>query len=171
MNDWTKVVTNPLGLAGFALFLVFSVLARVKRQDERRWLSPLAMTAAFVALLGGLAIAYVHVPMPPTRSAETSKAPSQQQTDEVKQSTRGAGSPAVQGVHGDVTITIDQTSGQDKPQKPAAKMTLEQLQFLEQQIGQLTQRTEVGPTAATFPSGTAFLVGWALAPATKRTQV
>jgi tetratricopeptide (TPR) repeat protein len=114
---WTKVVTNPLGLAGFALFLVFSVLARVKRHDERRWLSPLVVTAALLALLGGLTIAYVQVPKP----AQTSKAPSQPQPNQAQHSTSGAGSPAVQGVQGDVTITIDQSSGQDKSQKPAAK--------------------------------------------------
>ena len=59
MQDWTKVVTEPLGLAGFALFLVFGVLARVKKQDERRWLGPLASGMAVLALLGGLTLAYV----------------------------------------------------------------------------------------------------------------
>ena len=50
MAPWTKVVTNPLGLAGFALFLVFGYLAKIKRNDERRWLSPVAFAIAAVAL-------------------------------------------------------------------------------------------------------------------------
>jgi transposase len=80
------------------------------------------------------------------------------------------------------------------------QMALEQLQFLEQQIGQLDQElatllhphqdavqrlaevpglgvdsaqqiiAEVGPTAATFPSGEQLSSGWAPVPATKRAQ-
>jgi hypothetical protein len=45
----------------------------------------------------------------------------QQPTNKVQQSTSGAGSPAVQGVQGDVTITVDQSSGEAKPKKPAEK--------------------------------------------------
>src|SRR6516165_10376701 len=39
----------------------------------------------------------------------------QQPTNKVQQSTSGPGSPAVQGVQGDVTITVDQRSGDAKP--------------------------------------------------------
>src|SRR5271157_249610 len=53
MSEWTKVVTSPLGLAGFALFLVFGYLAKLKRSNERRWLAPLAVFAAIAALVGG----------------------------------------------------------------------------------------------------------------------
>lgn len=45
----------------------------------------------------------------------------QQPTNKVQQSTSGAGSPAVQGVQGDVSITVDQSSGEAKPQKPPQK--------------------------------------------------
>jgi len=58
MQDWTKVVTHPLGLAGFALFLVFSLVARVKRRDERRWIFPVSLVMAVLALGGGLSLAY-----------------------------------------------------------------------------------------------------------------
>lgn len=58
MPDWTKVVTEPLGLAGFALFLVFGLLSRLKGKDERRWLPLFSGVLAFVALLGGLGIAF-----------------------------------------------------------------------------------------------------------------
>lgn len=45
----------------------------------------------------------------------------EQPTNKVQQSTSGPGSPAVQGVQGDVTITIDQSTGQVKPKKSEEK--------------------------------------------------
>ena len=124
MADWSKVVTEPLGLAGFALFLVFGVLARAKRNDERRWLGPLASAMAVVALVGGLTLAYlktsriVAAQPPPAVPVATQK----QTNSEVKQTTTGPGSPAVQGVQGDVTITVDQSSGtyKKRPSKAAS---------------------------------------------------
>lgn len=123
MIGWTKVVTDPLGLAGFALFLVFGYLAKVKRADERRWLAPLAVLAAIGALIGGLAMSYVRVPKPAVPSAQTGKAPAQQQRNKAQQSSSGPGSPNVQGIQGDVTITVDQTTGQTKPPRSAEKKT------------------------------------------------
>ena len=114
MSEWIKVVTDPLGLAGFALFLVFAALARLKRRDERQWLGRLAAAMAIGALAGGMLLAYFKiarvrvVASPPSSSAPVS---SQQQTNQVQQTTTGQGSPAVQGVQGDVTITVDQSSG------------------------------------------------------------
>ena len=125
MSEWAKVVTQPLGLVGFGLFLVFGYLAKVKRQDERRWLSPVAIAFAAVALIGGLALAYLQTPKPPTPAVQTSTPPppSRQQTNKVQQSSSGNGSPNVQGVQGDVTITVDQSNGKTntKGKKPAEK--------------------------------------------------
>jgi hypothetical protein len=45
----------------------------------------------------------------------------QQPTNKLQQSTSGAGSPNVQGVQGDVNITVDQSNGEAKPKKPAEK--------------------------------------------------
>lgn len=47
----------------------------------------------------------------------------QEPTNKVQQSTTGPGSPAVQGVQGDVTITVDQSTGEAKPKKPGEKKT------------------------------------------------
>src|ERR1035438_3523178 len=83
MTPWTKVVTDPLGLTGFALFLVFGYLAKVKRNDERRWLSPVAFAIATVALIGGLVVAYVKVPnlsLQPSKPANLQCRPSSRQT-------------------------------------------------------------------------------------------
>jgi hypothetical protein len=120
MNLWTKVVTHPLGLAGFVLFLIFGYLARSKRQNEHRWLAPVAFAIATVALIGGLFLAYVEVPKPPPPSVQISQpaAPAPQQTNQqVQQTSTGNGSPNVQGVQGDVTITVDQSTGQATTKK------------------------------------------------------
>ena len=45
----------------------------------------------------------------------------QQPTNRVQQNTSGPGSPAVQGAQGDMTITVDQSSGEAKQKKPAEK--------------------------------------------------
>ena len=110
MTQWIRVVTEPLGLAGFALFLVFGYLAKAKSNDERRWLSPVAVALAVIALAGGLAPAYVQATKPATQSSSTGKTPQTeaQQTNKVEQSSTGPGSPNVQGVQGDVNITVDQ---------------------------------------------------------------
>jgi hypothetical protein len=127
MQDWTKVITEPLGLGGFALFLVFGVLARAKRGDERRWLAPVAMGMAVVALAGGLILAFLKTSSESTQRvtpAAAAPTPIPTQVNQVEQKTSGAGSPAVQGVQGDVTITVDQ-GGDTWKKKPAVKKTAE----------------------------------------------
>jgi hypothetical protein len=122
MSEWVKVVTNPLGLAGFALFLVFAFLAKVKGKNSPRWPALVAVTMAVVALVGGLALAYRQgsSPSPAQTQPGPPPAPAKQQTNQkIEQTTSGPGSPAVQGVQGDVNITVDQSSSSGKPQNPA----------------------------------------------------
>ena len=54
MDKWIDVVTNPLGIAGFALFLVFTFVSRSQRPRERN----VFMVFAAVALLAGLGLAF-----------------------------------------------------------------------------------------------------------------
>jgi hypothetical protein len=109
MSEWVEVVTQPLGLVGFGLFLVFGYLGKVKRQDERRGLSRIAFTLAALALIGGLGIAYVQIPRP--KRPNDTEQPKPPHKVKVQQNSTGPGSPNVQGVSGDVTITVDQSSG------------------------------------------------------------
>lgn len=120
MSEWTKVVTDPLGLAGFALFLVFGLLAQLKRREERQWVARLAAGMAIVTLAGGMVLAYFKTARPAVSPPQSSSAPvrPQQQMNQVQQTTTGPGSPAVQGVQGDVTITIDQSSGKTGTKTP-----------------------------------------------------
>lgn len=122
MSEWTGVITNPLGLAGFALFLIFGQLARVKRSNERRWLAPAAAIIAIAALAGGLVLDYVQVTKQVSPSAQVNRPTmTYQQTNTVQQTSSGNGSPNVQGVQGDVTITVDQSKGKTDSRKTLAE--------------------------------------------------
>jgi hypothetical protein len=121
MDGWTEIVTHPLGLAGFALFIVFSLLARMGSSGRWPWLAPAAVTMAFIALLGGLGLAFrqshqTAVQEKPDRAAgekpistEDSQTPGQTppgQPTTIQQQTSGSQSPAVSNIQGDVNITI-----------------------------------------------------------------
>jgi hypothetical protein len=121
ISEWTKVVSNPLGLAGFALFLVFAYLAKVKSADERRWLSPAAVLVALAALLGGLLIAYAQIPKPALPAQTNGASPSQQMPRRVEQISTGEGSPNIQGVQGNITLTIDQSKAKTAPEPASAR--------------------------------------------------
>ena len=61
MNPHLKdIVTDPLGLAGYALFLVFGILTIVvkNRKKESKWIISAGFSLAFLCALGGLAIAW-----------------------------------------------------------------------------------------------------------------
>jgi hypothetical protein len=120
MTPWTKVVTDPLGLAGFALFLIFGLVAKLTNKSERQWVSRTAVVAAVFTLVSCLALAFLRttrsMPQPAGKNV-TAGTTSSQQSNEVHQSTSGPGSPAVQGVQGNVTVVVDQSSGQPSPGK------------------------------------------------------
>jgi len=59
--DWSKVVTDPLGLVGFALALVFGVASQIVRRrhgTRGQWMVVAAYVLAAVSVVSGLAIAY-----------------------------------------------------------------------------------------------------------------
>jgi hypothetical protein len=121
MSEWTKILTHPLGLTGFALFLVFGLFAKLKRRDEQRWLFMCAVVMAFIALVGGLSLAYVQMRSASATTISPAKpGPSPaplQDGGNTQQVSTGAGSPNVKGVNGDVNITIDQSSGKVEDRK------------------------------------------------------
>jgi len=74
-------------------------------------------------LLGGLLIDFKQVAQPssqPPQAIQAQPSAKQQTNSNVQQSSTGDGSPNVQGVQGDVTITADQSKGKTEAQKPAA---------------------------------------------------
>lgn len=125
LTDWTKVITNPLGLAGFSLFLIFGFIGRLKLSQKRPWIVIVAFAMSAVSLLGGLLLAYSKAST--EKTAQSPTAPADNQTcSQVEQSSTGNASPNVNCVKGPVTITIDQSSGSPKttsnaPSAPSEK--------------------------------------------------
>jgi hypothetical protein len=123
--EWTKVLVHPLGLVGYALFLLFGLVARAKRRDERRWLLPAVLTAAAAALFGGLGLAYrdvdhkdqetVHGSSTPTPTPTPSPLQVKQKIGLVKQHSSGACSPNVVTA-GSVTVTCSEANARPKEQ-------------------------------------------------------
>ena len=101
--DWTKVVTQPVGLAGYALSLVFGYVAKATKSQERPWLAPAAFLLAAVALFGGLFLSYRS-----TATAAVAPPPVTCNNQDAKASTTGNGSPIVTCPAGPVNINVNQ---------------------------------------------------------------
>ncbi len=131
MSAWTDVVTHPLGLVGFSLFLLFTLLARRRRDSQ--WVMAVFLVLATVTLFAGLGFAYMKQQSPeaPSKPPAVAKKPpqrDQQQTvgddgmqgkgarvsPSVRQETHGAQSPAVSNVQGPVTIINQGSESQPK---------------------------------------------------------
>ena len=123
MKEWIKVVTDPMGLAGFALFLVFTFLA--KKGKKPAWLAAGAFGMACVALAGGLTLAYFRVrtnPNPasttaPSTASQPASAPgtvNQQSIGEIKQKSSGAGAVNAAGVQGG-SVTVNNAPASPTP--------------------------------------------------------
>jgi hypothetical protein len=96
MDAWIKVVTSPLGLVGFALFLVFSFLGTRKKKPA--WFPIGAYGMAVLALMGRILIAYLHETQSKGDTAE-------QHIGTIQQGQSGTGANTA-GVQGNVTTTI-----------------------------------------------------------------
>lgn len=114
MTEWTKVITHPLGLAGFALFILFLSLTKKTVYRQPRWLKVIFATMAFIALIGGLYLAYernrpeISTGQIVNTSGSSKEAEPGAEPVRIEQTTKGPNSPAVAGVKGDVKITIEQ---------------------------------------------------------------
>ena len=96
--DFTKVITHPLGLTGFALALVFGVagiFAHSRRAKAPKWLPGVAVTLAAVCLVGGLLLAREELK---TKGAASAAVPYQQVGGGNAAATHGDCAPALAGV-------------------------------------------------------------------------
>lgn len=107
MNAWAKVVTQPLGLAGFALFVVFSVVAQKSRTTKAGWMTTGAFLMACIALVGGLLLAYL------TAQNKNPPVDNQQQFGKVQLKSSGNGAVNAAGVQGGSIMTNNGATGQD----------------------------------------------------------
>jgi hypothetical protein len=118
MTDWTKVVTHPLGLAGFALFLAFSYIGKAKPQRAPVWLTSSAYILALVALVGGIGLAY-------RDSGHAITLPPSQTASDIHQTALGNSATNVAGVQGNVSVVSTSASSQVAP-----PLTLQELKNL-----------------------------------------
>ncbi|HLC17020.1 MAG TPA: hypothetical protein VJL89_12430 [Thermodesulfovibrionia bacterium] len=59
VDKWITILTDPVGLTGFALFLVFSLLSKSKLKAKQKWVTPVFIVVAIAALTGGIWLSYV----------------------------------------------------------------------------------------------------------------
>lgn len=104
-----KIVTHPLGLTGYALALVFGLIATVGPSENWPWLPAAAVALALLCIVGGLILA--------SRQASNKKPykSSPGETPAVKQESVGDQSPNVANSKGPVNIIFD------GPPKPSTK--------------------------------------------------
>lgn len=125
VSSWTSVVTDPLGIVGFVLFLVFGMLAKLKSRHERRWVSRASIVLASVALVGGLSLAYIKLKR--ESAAPLRSQPSQPTSSSSNQSIEVHGDNnnvvGVSGVktEGDLTINAGQSPDKIQSRKPSQK--------------------------------------------------
>ena len=120
--DWTKVVTEPLGLAGYALAAFFTLVRQViakKRGKEAPWLVPASYVLVVVCIVGGLVLAYRHESKlaAPSKTTISNSPNTSIQTGSIDQKV-GNGS-AVVGVQGNVTVNPPVLEKESKPQQKA----------------------------------------------------
>ncbi len=112
--SWTQVVTDPLGIAGFALALVFGVAGRLMAQKSEKypqWIVPVAFGLATACVVGGLVLAYKHGSV---SSAITAVPTPTMRIDKIDQNANNG--VAVAGVQGDVTVNKPAIRKDPKPQ-------------------------------------------------------
>ncbi|SRR6266404_4526750 len=104
MDRPPKLVTHPLGLAGYALALVFGLVGKFGPSDRWPWLFPAAIALAAVSIVGGLLLAKVQM------QAQAAKGRGKQAAAggpaSVTQSTSGDQSPAISGTTGNVSVNF-----------------------------------------------------------------
>ena len=89
MRYWTKVVVYPLGLAGFALFVLYLIS---NKQQLPQWLIP---TAVMAALLGGLLLAFWDRSTKKESGRRSERKHAESQPPDVKQASLGDQSPNI----------------------------------------------------------------------------
>jgi hypothetical protein len=101
MEKLPKIVTHPLGLAGYALALVFGLIGTLGPSNDISWLVPAAIALATVCIIGGLVLANGQV------SKVRKSSPPVASTTGVTQHTQGDQSPAISGTSGDVSLSYE----------------------------------------------------------------
>jgi hypothetical protein len=117
-TSWLKAITDPLGLAGYALSLLFGVVTYTVKQRKPRnsWIAPAGFILAAACILGGIGLAYqrqiTSFSAPATQTPQT---PAEQQMDLHDIHQKATCGTAVAGVQGNVTINGSSQNCQQAP--------------------------------------------------------
>jgi uncharacterized membrane protein len=115
MPNWAKIVVYPLGLAGFSLFILYKFSQTTSL--------PLWVIAAatFIALVGGLLLAYVERAPRLSRTTSTRRTSDNAETQRsqaiAKQISHGEQSPNIANVTGNATVNFGSSDTQSLPPK------------------------------------------------------
>jgi len=116
VDKWITILTDPVGLTGFALFLVFTLLSKRKSKlkAKQKWVTPVFIVVAIAALAGGIWFSYVQYQK--GKEPSPSQVTSGSEKKQIHQHTEGPQSPAVADTNGNVTININ-SKDEDKKEK------------------------------------------------------
>lgn len=142
MKSWIHVVTQPLGLAGFALFLVFSFVGKNRKGKKPDWMSPAAFFMAAICIAAGIALDFRQTP-------NSSKPALNQEISKIQQTATGTSNSNVAGVQGNVSVSI---SSSDTPALGGSTplSASDVLALLKQGTNDQVLRTEVQRRGITF---------------------
>lgn len=105
MEEWTSVVTHPLGLVGFVLFILFVLMSKRRAPG---WGRRTFLLLAAISVLCALSLAYLDKESGTQRSkSETDLSPQTESAPGISQETAGDQSPAVSDVEGNVNIIYE----------------------------------------------------------------
>lgn len=118
--DFVKIIAQPLGLAGFALALVFGISGIFAKKQRARpnWLPAVAVTLAAVCLIGGMFLSYSSLkPQPPP----IRPVPPQQVSEGNTATTLGDCGPALAGVVVGGSVNTTCNGAPNKPPRTSDK--------------------------------------------------
>ncbi len=123
IDKWIDIVTNPLGLVGFALFLVFIFLPKIVKTGGSGWVPKAAYFMALLALLGGMTLSYQKeaAKSQPSNTQNATPADSGSvpagnnpvSSPTNNKETHGDSSPIIEGVGGDVNFSVNSGNSKD----------------------------------------------------------
>lgn len=114
MSEWAKAVTHPLGLVGFALFLIFSLLTARKRKELPGWKIAFLLTAAVLVLVSGLGLSIIESKKPSNKVVSPPSVKIDQQSE-------GDQSPPIAVVGGQVNVNSNNQAGPAPTEKKNAE--------------------------------------------------
>jgi small neutral amino acid transporter SnatA (MarC family) len=105
-SEWIKVVTDPLGIAAFALFVVFVAMTKMVKPVDRKRVTNVLLIMAAIVLVGGLVLSYLNIKRSVGDTGGEAAATLAPANVTVHGQTSGNNSPVIGVVEGDADLTV-----------------------------------------------------------------